>query len=178
MRKYYAAAFTLGALIAGAAMTTGATFAQSTAPAAETPAAEAPPPAAQAPAPTAETPAPAPAAEAPPPAANTPAAMTGAEPAKPPKAAVAKPRKKTAPKVVIQVTNQRAVPLTELDATPAGGAEAKQIVANLAPGKKTSVTLAHGKSCVFDLHGAFDDGSSTDMTSVDLCKDNKVNLVD
>ena len=171
----YAAAFTLGALIAGAAMATGAAFAQSTAPTAETPApaAEAPAPAAQSPAPAAETPTPA--AAAPAPAAHPPAAADNGEPAKP---AIVKPRKKIAPKVVVQVTNHRAVPLTELDATPAGGAEAKQIVANLAPGKKTSVTLAHGKSCVFDLHGAFDDGSSTDMTSVDLCKDNKVNLVD
>jgi hypothetical protein len=171
MRRFYAAAFTLGALITGVALA-GAAFAQTAAPAAEAPAAQAP---------TAETPAPAaqaPAAEAPAPTANTPAATTAAEPAKAAKAASVKPRKKTAPTVVVVVANRRAVPLTELDATPAGGAEAKQIVANLAPGKKTSVTLAHGKSCVFDLHGAFDDGSSTDMTSVDLCKDNKVNLVD
>ena len=163
MRKPYAGAFALGALIAGAAMT-GAGFAQSTAPGTE------------APAPSAETPAPA--AQAPAPAANAPGGTTDAAPAKPADAPIAKPRKKAAPTVVILVTNKRAVPLTELDATPAGGAEAKQIVANLAPGKKTSVTLAHGKSCVFDLHGAFDDGSSTDVTSVDLCKDNKVNLVE
>ena len=116
-----------------------------------------------------------PAAEEPAPAANAP---TDAAPAKAAEAPVAKPRKKMAPTVVVLVANERAVPLTELDATPAGGADAKQIVANLAPGKKTSVRLAHGKSCVFDLHGAFDDGSSTDMTSVDLCKDNKVNLVE
>jgi hypothetical protein len=175
MGRHHSAAFTLGALIAGAAMATGAAFAQSTTPTAgaPAPAAEAPAPTAPAPAPATETPAPA--AEAPAPAANPPAAADNGEPAKP---AVAKPRKKMTPKVVVQVTNQRAVPLTELDATPAGGDEAKQIVANLAPGKKTSVTLAHGKSCVFDLHGAFGDGSSTDMTSVDLCKDNKVNLVD
>jgi len=174
MRRSYVGALTLGALIAGAAMTTGLAFAQSTAPAAEAPA-----PADQAPAPAAETPAAeAPAAQAPAPAANAPAAPTASEPAKSAKAPIAKPRKKMAPTVVVLVTNKRAVPLTELDATPAGGGEAKQIVANLAPGKKTSVTLAHGKSCVFDLHGAFDDGSSTDMTSVDLCKDNKVNLVD
>jgi hypothetical protein len=111
------------------------------------------------------------------PAADAPAA-TVADAPPPAKAAVAKPRKKMAPMVVVLVTNSRAVPLTELDATPAGGAPAKPIVANLAPGKKTSVKVAHGKSCVFDLHGAYADGSSTDLASIDLCKDKTVNLVE
>ena len=109
------------------------------------------------------------------PAANAPAATVADAP--PAKAAV-KPHRKTTPTVVVLVTNSRAVALTELDAAAAGGAQAKQIVANLAPGKKTSVKIPHGKSCVFDLHGAYADGSSTDLTSVDLCKDNKVNLVE
>lgn len=121
---------------------------------------------------SAQTAAPAPAA----PAANAPASTVADAP--PVKAPVAKPRKKMTPTVVVLVTNSRAVALTELDAGTAGGAQAKQIVANLAPGKKTSVKVPHGKSCVFDLHGAYADGSSTDLTSVDLCKDNKVNLVE
>ncbi|WP_158817076.1 hypothetical protein [Methylocapsa sp. S129] len=98
--------------------------------------------------------------------------------APPVKAAVVKPRKRVTPTIVVLVTNSRAVPLTELDAAAAGGAPAKQIVANLAPGKKTSVKVAHGKSCLFDLHGAYADGSSTDLTSIDLCKDKTVNLVE
>jgi hypothetical protein len=107
------------------------------------------------------------------PAADAPAAtVADAPPAKP------KPRKKVTPTVVIVVTNSRAIALTELDAAAAGGAQAKQIVANLAPGKKTTAKVQHGKSCVFDLHGAYADGSSTDLTSVDLCKDKNVNLVD
>jgi len=175
--KLYARSFTLAALVAGTAMN-GAAFAQFAAPAPESaaPAAEAPAPA-PAPAPAAEAPAPAPApaAEAPAPAANTPGASTNAQPAK---VAISKPPKKVVPTVVIVVTNKRAVPLTELDATPAGAAEPKQIVANLGPGKKTSVKLTYGKSCVFDLHGDFADGSSTDMTSVDLCKHSKINLVE
>jgi hypothetical protein len=40
------------------------------------------------------------------------------------------------------------------------------------------VTVATAKSCVFNLHGAYADGSSTDSTSVDLCKDKNVNLVE
>src|ERR1700727_686118 len=98
--------------------------------------------------------------------ATAPAARgAAARPAKP----AVKPHRKTTPIVVVLVTNSRKVALTELDAVAAGGgAEAKQIVANLAPGKKTSVKVPHGKSCVFDLHGAYADGSSTDLTSVDL----------
>jgi len=38
--------------------------------------------------------------------------------------------------------------------------------------------VPHGKSCVFDLHGAYADGSSTDLASIDLCKDKNVNLVE
>jgi hypothetical protein len=109
------------------------------------------------------------------PPANAPApTVADAPPAKP----AAKPHRKIAPTVVVLVTNSRAVALTELDAAAAGGAEAKQILANLAPGKKTSVKIPHGKSCVFDLHGAYADGSSTDLASVDLCKDKTVNLVE
>jgi hypothetical protein len=105
-----------------------------------------------------------------------PATTVGDQP--PAKPTPAKPRKKITPTIVVLVTNSRAVALTELDAAAAGGAQAKQIVANLAPGKKTSVKVPHGKSCVFDLHGAYADGSSTDLTSVDLCKDKNVNLVE
>lgn len=76
------------------------------------------------------------------------------------------------------VTNSRAVALTELNATPSGETLPKAIVSNLAPGKKLSVTVATDKSCVFALHGAYADGSSTDSTSVDLCKDKNVNLVE
>ena len=107
------------------------------------------------------------------PAANAPVAN-----APPAAAPVAKPRKKVTRSVVVVVTNSRSVVLTELDATPSGGTQPKTIVSNLAPGKKISVTVATIKSCVFNLHGAYADGSSTDSTSVDLCKDQNVNLVE
>ena len=118
----------------------------------------------------AQTAAPAPAANAP--AANGPPAV----------APIAKrqkrPNKKVAPSVVVVVTNSRAVALTELDATPSGGTLPKAIVSNLAPGKKISVAVATDKSCLFSLHGTYADGSSADLTSVDLCKDKNVNLVE
>jgi hypothetical protein len=90
----------------------------------------------------------------------------------------AKPQTKVTPSVVVVVTNSRSVALTELDATPSGGTLPQTIVSNLAPGKRISVTVATGKFCVFNLHGAYADGSSTDSTSVDFCKDKNVNLVE
>jgi hypothetical protein len=104
------------------------------------------------------------------PAANVPTAAPVVKPHK-------KSHKKATPSIVVVVTNSRSVALTELDATPSGGAP-KAIVSYLAPGKKTSVTVATDKSCVFNLHGTYADGSSADSTSVDLCKDKNVNLVE
>ena len=99
-----------------------------------------------------------------------------------PPARVAKAQKKVQKKVtssvVVAVTNSRSVALSELDATPSGGTLPNTIVSNLAPGKTISVTVATAKACVFNLHGAYADGSSTDSTSVDLCKDQNVNLVE
>ena len=80
--------------------------------------------------------------------------------------------------VIVVVTNSRSVALTELDATPSGGTLPKTIVSNLAPGQKISVIVATIKSCVFNLHGAYADGSNTDSTSIDFCKDKNVNLVE
>jgi hypothetical protein len=103
------------------------------------------------------------------------AAATDAPPAK---AKVTKPRRKMAPSVVVTITNLRDVALTQLDAAPTGETQGKQIAGSLAPGKKATAKVAYGKSCMFDLHGAYADGSSTDFASVDLCKDKKINLVE
>jgi len=79
--------------------------------------------------------------------------------------------------VKVVVTNARAVGLAELTAAPDGG-EAKTILKGLAPGKKKVVSVAHGKTCVFDLHAVYDDSSTTDNAAVDLCKDKSINLVE
>jgi hypothetical protein len=101
---------------------------------------------------------------------------TGAAPAAAP--AKAKPKKPAEAKVDVVVTNKRSVGLTELLAAPAGGAESKKIAGPLAPGKKVVVHLSHDKACRFDLHGAYDDGTNTDVTNVELCKDKKIDLVE
>jgi hypothetical protein len=160
MRKFHGKSFAFVASVVGAALMTGAASAQTAAPV--------PAPAANAPAVPA-----APVANAP------PAAAPVAKPnKKPQKKTQKKPQKKVTPSIVVVVTNSRSVALTELDATPSGGTLPKTIVSNLAPGKNISVTVATDKSCVFNLHGAYADGSSTDSTSVDLCKDKNVNLVE
>ena len=127
---------------------------------------------------SAQTPAPAPAPSAP--VANAP---LGAAPvATPQKKSQKKPQKKAqkkaTPLLVVVVINSRSVVLSELDATPSGETLPKTIVTNLGPGKTISVTVATVKSCVFNLHGTYADGSSTNSTSVDLCKDKNVTLVE
>jgi hypothetical protein len=87
-------------------------------------------------------------------------------------------REKATGSVVIQITNSRNVALKELDATPAGLFIPKVIAGALAPGKKTSAKIATDKDCVFDLHGAYADGTHTESKGVDLCKDQNVKLVD
>jgi hypothetical protein len=111
-----------------------------------------------------------PKADAPPPPA------TDAAPAKPAVKMMKKVHKGPASVKVI-VTNSRAVGLAELTAAPDGG-EAKTILKGLKPGKKKAVSVAHGKSCVFDLHAVYDDSSTTDNAAVDLCKDKAINLVE
>jgi hypothetical protein len=151
MSKFHRKSFVFS--VVGAALMTGVASAQTAAPV---------------PAPTANAPA-APVANAP---------LAAAPVAKPQKKSQKKLQKKVTPPLVVVVTNSRSVALSELDATASGGTLPKTIVSNLAAGKKISVTVATVKSCVFNLHGAYADGSSTDSTSIDLCKDKNVNLVE
>lgn len=95
-----------------------------------------------------------------------------------PHKAKAKPKKAALPKVDVVVTNKRSVALTELVAAPSGSPESKKIAGPLAPGKKVVVHLPHDKACLFDLHGAYEDGTSTDADGVALCKDKKIDLVE
>jgi hypothetical protein len=113
-----------------------------------------------------------------PPAAVANAPSAAAPVAKAKKKLQKKPQKKGVSSVVVVVTNSRSVALSELDATPSGETVPKTIVSNLAPGQKISVIVATVKSCVFNLHGAYADGSNTDSTSIDLCKDKSVNLIE
>ena len=105
----------------------------------------------------------------------------GDEAAKPkPKPKAAKPKPKTAklPSVAVVVTNSRKVGLTELDAAPSGTGDSVKILGALAAGKKVVIHVAHDKPCLFDLHGVFDDLTTTDESSINLCADKTINLVE
>lgn len=80
--------------------------------------------------------------------------------------------------VSVNVVNMRAVALIELNAAAAGGGPSAVILDGLAPGKKAIAKVAHGKDCLFDLHGAYEDGSTTDVPGIDLCKEKKLTLVE
>jgi hypothetical protein len=107
-------------------------------------------------------------------AAGAVAAPDAAAPAKP----KAKPKKAGPPTVDVVVTNKRAVELIALLASASGSPDSKQIAGPLEPGKKVVVHLAHDKACLFDLHGVYADGTSTDSQGVALCKDKTINLVE
>jgi hypothetical protein len=115
------------------------------------------------------------------PAAPDAAPTAGDEGAKPkPKPKAAKPKPKTAklPSVAVVVTNSRKVGLTELDAAPSGTGDSVRILGALAAGKKIVIHVAHDKSCLFDLHGVFDDLTTVEESSVNLCEDKTINLVE
>jgi len=40
------------------------------------------------------------------------------------------------------------------------------------------VHLTHDKACLFDLHGDYADGTTTEAAGIDLCKDKTLNLTD
>jgi hypothetical protein len=93
-------------------------------------------------------------------------------------AADQKPKPKPKPMINLVVTNNRSTGLVELSAAPAGAPESKKILTKLAAGKKATVRLPKDKGCVYDLHGSYEDGTSADISSVDLCKDGNINLVE
>jgi hypothetical protein len=106
------------------------------------------------------------------------APATDASSAAAPAPGPAKPKPKPRALVNVTVTNQRQVGLKELDAAAAGGPKSKKIVSNLAAGGKTVVKLGKGKDCLYDFHAVYEDGQAADITSVDVCKDKALNLVE
>jgi len=96
-----------------------------------------------------------------------------------PKAAkpAADAKAKKLPFVAVTVTNNRSVSLVDLTASFSGKTgDSVSVAKDLPGGKKTVAHLAHDKDCLFDLHGVFDDGQTSDAVGVDLCKDKAINL--
>jgi len=104
---------------------------------------------------------------------------SGDEATKPkPKPKPAKPKVTKLPSVAVVVTNSRKVGLTELDAALSGHGDSVKILGALAAGKKVVIHVEHDKPCLFDLHGVFDDLTTTEEASVNLCTEKKINLVE
>jgi hypothetical protein len=115
------------------------------------------------------------AAQAAAPAADAAGAVAAPDAAAPMKA---KPKKVGPPTVDVVVSNKRAVTLTALLASASGSTDSKKIAGPLEPGKTVVVHLAHDKACMFDVHGVYADGGSTDATGLALCKDKAINLIE
>ena len=114
-----------------------------------------------------------------PPAAPDAGQTSGDEATKPkPKPKPAKPKVTKLPSVAVVVTNSRKVGLTELDAALSGHGDSVKILGALAAGKKVVIHVEHDKPCLFDLHGVFDDLTTTEEASVNLCTEKKINLVE
>jgi hypothetical protein len=104
---------------------------------------------------------------------------SGDEATKPkPKPKAAKPKETKLPSVAVEVTNSRKVGLTELDAALSGHGDSVKILGALAAGKKVVIHVEHDKPCLFDLHGVFDDLTTTEEASVNLCTEKKINLIE
>jgi len=110
-------------------------------------------------------------------AAGAVAAPNAAAPAAP-KPKPKKPAPAKVEKVEIVVTNKRAVELIALLASVAGSPENEKIAGPLGPGKKAVVRITPDKNCLYDLHGLYADGATTEAVGVPLCKDKTINLVD
>jgi hypothetical protein len=95
-----------------------------------------------------------------------------------PKPKPAKPKVTKLPSVAVVVTNSRKVGLTELDAALSGYGDSVKILGALAAGKKVVIHVEHDKPCLFDLHGVFDDLTTTEEASVNLCTEKKINLIE
>ena len=85
------------------------------------------------------------------------------------------------PTILLNITNHRKVGLVELHATADGESSAKSVIKALEPGGAKIVKFRRGKSgknCFFELHATYEDGTYTDFTHFNLCKDETINLVD
>jgi hypothetical protein len=81
--------------------------------------------------------------------------------------------------IVLNITNHRNVSLVELHATAVGDRSGGRTLAKaLAPGSNIVVKFPRRKTCFFELHATYEDGTFTDFHHFDLCRDETINLVD
>ena len=87
-----------------------------------------------------------------------------------------KPKTPAGGAVTVRVTNWREADLVELQAAESGSANWKKVLGALKTGQWTSAKVPQGKNCRVDLRGKYADGKSAEVSNVDICADNSVNL--
>jgi hypothetical protein len=93
-----------------------------------------------------------------------------------PAAAAPKARTPAGVTVRVTVTNWREADLVELQAAESGSGNWKKVLGVLKAGEWTTAEVPQGKNCHVDLHGKYADGTSADVSNIDICADRTVNL--
>jgi hypothetical protein len=94
-------------------------------------------------------------------------------------AASTKPKLKTPAggTLTVKVTNWREADLVELQGVESGSANWKKVLGPLKAGQWTWAKIPQGKNCHVNLRGKYADGSSADVSNLDICADKTVDLV-
>jgi hypothetical protein len=79
--------------------------------------------------------------------------------------------------LTVKVTNWRETDLVELQVVESGSANWKKVVGPLKAGQWTWAKVPQGKTCYVNLRGKYADGTSADVSNVDICADKTVDLV-
>jgi len=79
--------------------------------------------------------------------------------------------------LTVKVTNWREADLVELQVVESGSANWKKVLGPLKAGQWTRAKIPQGKNCRVSLRGRYADGTSADVSNVDICADKSVDLV-
>ena len=89
----------------------------------------------------------------------------------------AKPKAPAGATITVKVSNWRMADLVELQVAESGSANWKKMLGALKTGHWTWAKVPQGKNCRVDRRGKYADGKSADVSSVDICADKTVDLV-
>ncbi len=92
-------------------------------------------------------------------------------------AAPMKPKTPAGGTVTVKVTNWREADLVELQVVGSGSANWKKVLGALKAGQWTWAKIPQGKNCHVNLRGKYADGTSADVSNLDICADKTVDLV-
>jgi hypothetical protein len=79
--------------------------------------------------------------------------------------------------LTVKVTNWREADLVELQVVESGSADWKKVLGALKAGQWTWAKVPQSKNCHVSLRGKYADGTSADLSNVDICADKTVDLV-